>query len=557
MGNYAAPGSHEAPVRHGTVPNAADVELLRSEGSLVGHLLVDFLDRSQAYRPDVSDVDVDLLHGRHVARILDASGIDRAGQDHHGRADLQRRLHDARRHHDVLVRDAGDVGVARQLLLADHDRRQGRAVPAHQPVLVVAIRDRCADRHGGAVHRRRPARHRLDLLRALQRSHGDQRHAGRVCGVRARLLVHPDGPQLRDHDPPHARAGHEFLPHAALRVVAVRHRLAADRGDAGDRHHAGAHHGGALVRHRRVRPRQGRRPDPLPAPVLDLFAPRRLHHDPARAGRHLRHLLGAHAAHHLRLQVHRHVERRHRTVRLGGVGAPHVRQRSEPGGELRVLAPDDGRRHPQRHQGLQLGGDPVQGIDSAGDADAVRARVHLPVHDRRLHGHDDRRAGGRRARARHLFHRRALPLRHLRRTRVFALRRVTPLVPEDVRQDVPPGAVEDRLVPDLRRLQHPLSAHVHPGVGGHAAALLRLLARVPEVARRLDGRLVDLDRRDSPHVQESAALLEDGKPCTELDPWGGGRTLEWTVPSPPPLENFREIPTITHGPYDLDVPEHK
>jgi len=32
------------------------------------------------------------------------------------------------------------------------------------------------------------------------------------------------------------------------------------------------------------------------------------------------------------------------------------------------------------------------------------------------------------------------------------------------------------------------------------------------------------------------------------DPWGGS-TLEWTIPSPPPVENFEEIPTITKGPY--------
>jgi len=32
------------------------------------------------------------------------------------------------------------------------------------------------------------------------------------------------------------------------------------------------------------------------------------------------------------------------------------------------------------------------------------------------------------------------------------------------------------------------------------------------------------------------------------NPWGG-TTLEWTISSPPPLENFHEIPTITHGPY--------
>ncbi len=33
------------------------------------------------------------------------------------------------------------------------------------------------------------------------------------------------------------------------------------------------------------------------------------------------------------------------------------------------------------------------------------------------------------------------------------------------------------------------------------------------------------------------------------NPWGGG-TLEWTVPSPPPLENFAEIPVVTTGAYD-------
>jgi len=35
----------------------------------------------------------------------------------------------------------------------------------------------------------------------------------------------------------------------------------------------------------------------------------------------------------------------------------------------------------------------------------------------------------------------------------------------------------------------------------------------------------------------------------EANPWGG-ETLEWKVPSPPPLENFHEIPVITTGPYD-------
>ncbi|HEX2934908.1 MAG TPA: cbb3-type cytochrome c oxidase subunit I [Bacteroidales bacterium] len=35
----------------------------------------------------------------------------------------------------------------------------------------------------------------------------------------------------------------------------------------------------------------------------------------------------------------------------------------------------------------------------------------------------------------------------------------------------------------------------------------------------------------------------------EADPWGS-KTLEWTVPSPPPVENFEEIPVVTKSPYD-------
>jgi cytochrome c oxidase subunit 1 len=34
------------------------------------------------------------------------------------------------------------------------------------------------------------------------------------------------------------------------------------------------------------------------------------------------------------------------------------------------------------------------------------------------------------------------------------------------------------------------------------------------------------------------------------NPWGGV-TLEWHTSSPPPLENFHEVPTVTHEPYDF------
>ncbi len=44
-----------------------------------------------------------------------------------------------------------------------------------------------------------------------------------------------------------------------------------------------------------------------------------------------------------------------------------------------------------------------------------------------------------------------------------------------------------------------------------------------------------------------AALRTGAK--ASANPWGS-KTLEWTVASPPPMENFHEIPVVTKGPYD-------
>jgi cytochrome c oxidase subunit I len=41
------------------------------------------------------------------------------------------------------------------------------------------------------------------------------------------------------------------------------------------------------------------------------------------------------------------------------------------------------------------------------------------------------------------------------------------------------------------------------------------------------------------------------KTVVPANPWGGV-TLEWTVPSPPPAENFEKIPTITEPPYTFN-----
>jgi cytochrome c oxidase subunit 1 len=39
-------------------------------------------------------------------------------------------------------------------------------------------------------------------------------------------------------------------------------------------------------------------------------------------------------------------------------------------------------------------------------------------------------------------------------------------------------------------------------------------------------------------------------PKASSNPWGGV-TLEWHIPSPPPMENFKEIPVVKHEPYDF------
>jgi cytochrome c oxidase subunit 1 len=44
--------------------------------------------------------------------------------------------------------------------------------------------------------------------------------------------------------------------------------------------------------------------------------------------------------------------------------------------------------------------------------------------------------------------------------------------------------------------------------------------------------------------------LFKGRPAGN-NPWGGA-TLEWTTTSPPPPDNFGEIPVVTRGPYDFD-----
>ncbi len=41
-----------------------------------------------------------------------------------------------------------------------------------------------------------------------------------------------------------------------------------------------------------------------------------------------------------------------------------------------------------------------------------------------------------------------------------------------------------------------------------------------------------------------------GEKISAKSVWGYGETLEWSIPTPPPAENFDEIPSITDGPYE-------
>jgi cytochrome c oxidase subunit 1 len=40
----------------------------------------------------------------------------------------------------------------------------------------------------------------------------------------------------------------------------------------------------------------------------------------------------------------------------------------------------------------------------------------------------------------------------------------------------------------------------------------------------------------------------------EANPWQVG-TLEWSVPSPPPIHNFDHLPIVRRGPHELSAPE--
>ena len=155
--------------------------------------------------------------------------------------------HRARPDHDLLHGHAGDDRRVRQLVRADHDRRAGHGLPAHEQHLVLAAGGLVRAAARLDVRRRRAGlarlRRRLDALPPLStigpsRPGDGLRHPLDPPG---RRLVDPRRDQLHHHHLQHARAGHDAAPDAAVRLVDPGDRLpaAAVAAGAGRRdHHA-------------------------------------------------------------------------------------------------------------------------------------------------------------------------------------------------------------------------------------------------------------------------------------------------------------------------------
>ena len=320
--------------------------------------------RPQADRHPLHGVDHALLRPRRDLRAARPAGAAHPQGRPAGARHLQPHVHHARHHHGLLLPDPVGAGGAGQLPGADHDRGQGPRLPAHQPGELVPLHDR--RHHHPLRHPDGRGGHRLDLLHALLHHLLEQlRGADHRRHLHRRLLVDLHRPELHRHHPPHAGAGPDLVPAAAVHLVALRHQPGDRARHPGGGHHPGPGGGGAHPPAGDLRPGAGRRPDPLPAPVLVLLAPGGLHHDPAgdgggqRADRRLRPQEG------LRLPLRRLRLDRHRRPRLPGLGPPHVRHRPV---DLRgdgLLGLVDAGGHPLGGQGLQLDGDPLPGVDLA------------------------------------------------------------------------------------------------------------------------------------------------------------------------------------------------
>jgi hypothetical protein len=126
---------------------------------------------------------------------------------------------------------------------------------------------------------------------------------------------------------------------------------------------------------------------------------------------------------------------------------------------------------------LLLDRDHLVGRPRYTDGDAVRARLHRRVHHRRHDGGHDRLGAVRSPGARHVLHRRALPLRDPRRASCSPLWGLLLLVPEDHRPTDERDARQMALLAVLRRGERHLLSRCTCSGSTDAAACLHLPPR--------------------------------------------------------------------------------
>ena len=222
----------------------------------------------------------------------------------------------------------------------------------------------------------------MDVLHAVQRGGVEhQRHSDGAGRLHRRLLVDSDRPELHRHHPPHARAGDDVVPAAAVRLGALRHEPDPGARHAGHRHHDPDAVRRARIRLRHLRSGARRRPGALPASLLVLLAPGGLHHDCAGARRAERAHRELREEKDLRLQLRRVLQPGDRDLRLHRLGPPHVRVGHLGVRRDGVFVPELLGCDPVSGQGVQLDGDALQGRHLVRNADALRLRLHRAVHD--------------------------------------------------------------------------------------------------------------------------------------------------------------------------------
>ena len=135
-------------------------------------------------------------------------------------------------------------------------------------------------------------------------------------------------------------------------------------------------------------------------------------------------------------------------------------------------------RRADRGEGLQLVGHALGGSDQAQYPDALLARLHLDVRDRRPLGDLPRLRPDHDPRFRHVLHRGAHPLRPLRWLGADDLRGHLLLVPEDDRPDVQRTARQAALLAHVRQLQPDVLPHALGRARRHAPSSRGLRGQV-------------------------------------------------------------------------------